>query len=72
MSLTTDNPTPKTNAMCGYHNLEEYAFYQGTSKRELFILLRERSLNLDVLPHKDNWTDAATEELILLHKHGIK
>lgn len=69
---TNTEKTPTTKAMCGYHNLDEYAFYNAISKRELFILLRERSLNPSIEPHKDNWTDLATKEVNLLHKHGIQ
>lgn len=72
MGLTTGSQEPKSVAIHGYHSLEEYAFFNGTTKRELFLILRERALSNTVPPHKDNWTDSATNELNLLHKHGIR
>lgn len=72
MGLTAGNQEPKSVAPHGYHNVEEYHFYKSLSKRELFVILRERALSSTIPPHKDNWTDDATKELTLLHKYGIK
>lgn len=62
----------KTTASSGYHNLDEYSFYTGISKRELFILLREKSLEESKDNNESTWVDEAIKDIEVLKKHGIK
>jgi hypothetical protein len=65
------NSSPITTARRGYHNIDEFGFYQSLTKRETFIILRE-ILMRDTPRPLESWTDQATQELNLLHKYGIR
>lgn len=71
MSLPKGNNSPVTTARSGYHNIDEFGFYQSLTKREAFIVLRE-ILMRDTSRPVESWTDRAAQELNLLHKHGIR
>lgn len=69
--MSSNNIPPVTTARSGYHNLDEFGFYQSLTKREAFIILRE-ILMRDTSQVAENWTDRATQELNLLQKYGIR
>lgn len=69
--MQEDNNSPKTTAIGGYHNIDEFGFYQSLSKRDFFIILREILIS-DTKKPLESWTDKAEQKLKKLHKYGIK
>jgi hypothetical protein len=66
-----DENSPKTTALGGYHNIDEFGFYNSLTKRDFFIILREILIS-DTKKPLESWTDKADQELKKLRKYGIK